>query len=187
MCALAAKSETAYHRRYRELVPRADIVFHDSPFMVDYDEQLGKDGKPRVYNSYNVEANLMQQMLEGAAQGAVCIADRRARSAAGGREQARIRDVERRARDVRGTLRLRFGQAGGGAQWLRAPADEVPADERAPDREIDAWPADDTRPLAIFSAAAIRRTSRLHASFARSLPRLCLGFVSASQARCAIG
>ncbi len=30
------------------------------------------------------------------------------------------------------------------------PADEVPADERAPDREIDAWPANDTRPLAIF-------------------------------------
>ncbi len=56
VCALAAKGETAYHRRYRELVPCADIVFHDSPFMVDYDEQLGKDGKPRVYNSYNVEA-----------------------------------------------------------------------------------------------------------------------------------
>jgi glycosyltransferase involved in cell wall biosynthesis len=65
VCALSGRVENAYHRWFRELVPLADAVIHDSPFMVEYDEGLGKDGKPRIYNSYNVEADLMGQMLEG--------------------------------------------------------------------------------------------------------------------------
>ena len=154
VCALAAKSETAYHRRYRALVPRADIVFHDSPFMVDYDEQLGKDGKPRVYNSYNVEANLMQQMLEGPHKE---------------RYVSLIGELEAR---LVGASKLMFATSNAerkmfveryGCDWdklavapngFEPPSDDVPANERAPDGEIDAWLAGDTRPLAIFLGSA---------------------------------
>ena len=154
MCALAAKSETAYHRRYRALVPHADIVVHDSPFMVDYDEQLGKDGKPRVYNSYNVEANLMQQMLEGPhkARYVSLIGELEARLVGASKLVFATSNAEREMFVERyGCDSDKLAVAPNG---FEPPADDVPENERAPDREIDAWPAGDTRPLAIFLGSA---------------------------------
>lgn len=44
----------AYLRYHKQ----ADIIVHDFPFTVDYDLFIGFDGKPRVYNSHNVEFDL---------------------------------------------------------------------------------------------------------------------------------
>ena len=154
VCALAAKSETAFHRRYRALAPHADIIFHDSPFMVDYDEQLGKDDKPRVYNSYNVEANLMQQMLEGPhkARYVSLIGELEARLVGASRLVFATSNAEREMFVERyGCDPDKLAVAPNG---FEPPADDVPSNERAPDHEIDAWLAGDTRPLAIFLGSA---------------------------------
>lgn len=65
VCALASAEETAYKRACRQLIAAADVIIHDSPFTVEYDEGLGTDRRPRIYNSYNVEAVLARQMFEG--------------------------------------------------------------------------------------------------------------------------
>lgn len=65
VCALASAEEDVYRRTYRELVADVDAVIHESPFMLNYDEELGRDGRPRVYNSYNVEGRLAAHMFPG--------------------------------------------------------------------------------------------------------------------------
>ncbi len=63
VCALASAEETAYLQKYRELVREADAVIHESPYMLNYDPNFHRDDKPRVYNSYNVEAQLAAHMF----------------------------------------------------------------------------------------------------------------------------
>ena len=154
VCALAAKSETAYHRRYRALVPHADIVVHDSPFMVDYDEQLGKDGKPRVYNSYNVEASLMQQMLEGPhkARYVSLIGELEARLVGASKLVFATSNAEREMFVER--YDCDPGKLAVAPNGFEPPAEDAPENELAPDRDIHAWPAGDARPLAIFLGSA---------------------------------
>jgi hypothetical protein len=178
VCALAAKSETAYHRRYRALVPHADIVVHDSPFMVDYDEQLGKDGKPRVYNSYNVEASLMQQMLEGPhkARYVSLIGELEARLVGASKLVFATSNAEREMFVER--YDCDPGKLAVAPNGFEPPAEDAPENELAPDRDIHAWPAGTRARWRYFSAVRIRRTSRPHASSARSSLRRCLGFVS---------
>ena len=65
VCALASADEDAYRRKYRELVADVDAVIHESPYMVNCDEEFGRDGKPRVYSSYNVEGQLAAHMFPG--------------------------------------------------------------------------------------------------------------------------
>jgi glycosyltransferase involved in cell wall biosynthesis len=65
VCALASADDDAYRRKYRELVAGADAVVHESPYMLNYDEAFGRDGKPRIYDSYNVEARLAAYMFPG--------------------------------------------------------------------------------------------------------------------------
>jgi glycosyltransferase involved in cell wall biosynthesis len=65
VCALASADEDAYRRKYRELVADVDAVIHESPYMVNCDEEFGRDGKPRVYSSYNVEGQLAADMFPG--------------------------------------------------------------------------------------------------------------------------
>ena len=65
--ALAAGTDTAFGRRFQELVGHHDIVIHESPFTLPYDRTLGEDGKPRIYDAYNVESRLFAQMLRGEA------------------------------------------------------------------------------------------------------------------------
>jgi glycosyltransferase involved in cell wall biosynthesis len=65
VCALATPEAKAYQRAYRELIGSADIVIHECPHMAGFDTQFGLDGKPRVYNSYNVEALLAADMFQG--------------------------------------------------------------------------------------------------------------------------
>jgi glycosyltransferase involved in cell wall biosynthesis len=65
VCALAYEKEKGYRRAYRDLVRKADIVVHESPYMLRYDSEFGLDGRPRIYASYNVEALLAASMFQG--------------------------------------------------------------------------------------------------------------------------
>ncbi|MEI2431392.1 glycosyltransferase family 4 protein [Lysobacter yananisis] len=63
--ALAGEFDTELGRRMGELVRAADVVVHESPFTLPYDRGAGSDGKLRMYNAYNVEYRLAEQMFEG--------------------------------------------------------------------------------------------------------------------------
>jgi glycosyltransferase involved in cell wall biosynthesis len=65
VCALSARHPNAYHRAYLRLYPQADVIIHESPYMLEYDLLFGLDQKPRVYNSYNVETSLVEQVWRG--------------------------------------------------------------------------------------------------------------------------
>ena len=63
--ALGGGLDGAFGKRFRALIQSADAVIHESPFTVAYDTSIGRDAIPRIYNSYNVEADLARQMLRG--------------------------------------------------------------------------------------------------------------------------
>jgi glycosyltransferase involved in cell wall biosynthesis len=62
---LAAATDTQYGRRFEALAGDADLIIHESPFTLPYDRSLGADGKPRIYDAYNVEHRLAAQILRG--------------------------------------------------------------------------------------------------------------------------
>lgn len=64
---MAGAVGSALRDRFRALLPYADVIVHESPFTFPLDETAWRDGKPRVYASYNVEASLAGQMLAGEA------------------------------------------------------------------------------------------------------------------------
>ncbi|HIC78574.1 MAG TPA: glycosyl transferase group 1, partial [Sulfurovum sp.] len=64
-CAYSADFLNEYHRYYLKLYPDAEIIIHDSPYMLNYDLFFGMDNKPRVYNSYNLEYDLLKQIYSG--------------------------------------------------------------------------------------------------------------------------
>ena len=61
--ALAGEYETLYGKYFQEIVKYADLVIHESPYTLPYDKTLYYDGKPRIYNSYNIEFKLASQIL----------------------------------------------------------------------------------------------------------------------------
>jgi glycosyltransferase involved in cell wall biosynthesis len=63
VCALASADEDDYRREVRRLLPEADAVVHEFPYMLGYDEGFGRDGRPRIYNSHNLEASLAAHMF----------------------------------------------------------------------------------------------------------------------------
>lgn len=64
--AAAAMQPDLLHEFYLELHGEADVIIHDSPFTAPYDLFMGFDGKPRLYNSYNVETDLYTSMHKDA-------------------------------------------------------------------------------------------------------------------------
>ncbi len=60
--AAAGRYPTLLHKAYLEEYEHCDAVFHDFPFMVDYDLFAGIDNKLRVYNSHNCESELYKQL-----------------------------------------------------------------------------------------------------------------------------
>ena len=62
---LASALETEYGRRFAVETLEADLIIHESPFTLAYDRSFGIDGRPRIYNAYNVEHRLAQQILRG--------------------------------------------------------------------------------------------------------------------------
>src|ERR1700722_7374587 len=67
VCALAARRPNRYHEAFFELQAGVDLIIHESPNMLDYDVLAGIDGRPRIYNSYNVESDLVGQLWKGPA------------------------------------------------------------------------------------------------------------------------
>ncbi|MQL51392.1 glycosyltransferase [Desulfofundulus thermobenzoicus] len=65
VCALSSSKTTKYHDAYKILINDANIIVHESPYMINFDTQFGKDKKPRIYNSYNLESKLAEQILSG--------------------------------------------------------------------------------------------------------------------------
>ena len=68
--ALGKSSETfgALHDEYLAHYPEAEIIIHDSPFLINCDLFRGFDSKLRVYNSYNCETDLYSSFHEVAGQ-----------------------------------------------------------------------------------------------------------------------
>lgn len=65
VCALSAQYPNNYHHYFNKLYKDSDIIIHESPYMIDYDIYAGIDSKPRIYNSYNHESYLMEQIWKG--------------------------------------------------------------------------------------------------------------------------
>ena len=53
---------TRLHQAYLEEYEKAEIIFHDFPFTVDYDLFAATDSKPRIYNAHNCESLLYEQL-----------------------------------------------------------------------------------------------------------------------------
>lgn len=53
---------TLFKKQFEFLYPSCDLIIHESPFLLSYDSQIGKDHKPRVYNSHNHEYMLADQI-----------------------------------------------------------------------------------------------------------------------------
>lgn len=60
--AACGRLPTRLHQVYLEEYQNADVIVHDSPFTADYDIFAGTDSKLRVYNAYNCETILYQQL-----------------------------------------------------------------------------------------------------------------------------
>lgn len=54
-----------YHKQYLKIYDEIDIIIHDFPYMINYDLFFGIDKKPRIYNSHNLEYDLMSQIYKG--------------------------------------------------------------------------------------------------------------------------
>ncbi|HVE49806.1 MAG TPA: glycosyltransferase, partial [Casimicrobiaceae bacterium] len=65
--ALAGALSTAFGRMLDRLVREVDVVVHESPFTLPYDRSIATDGKPRIYNAYNIEHRLAAQFFQGEA------------------------------------------------------------------------------------------------------------------------
>lgn len=60
--AAASATPNLLHQYFLEQYAQADIIIHDSPFLIGYDLLIGHDRKPRIYNSYNVEADVYGEL-----------------------------------------------------------------------------------------------------------------------------
>lgn len=63
--ALAAALDDTFASTLSRLAQGVDAIIHESPYTLPYDKHIGRDGIPRIYNSYNVEYRLANQMLKG--------------------------------------------------------------------------------------------------------------------------
>ena len=72
--AIAACSElpTLMHQAYLSEYEQADLLIFDDPFLVGIDIFAGIDSKPRVYNSYNNESLLYQQLHQEEKSAPIC-------------------------------------------------------------------------------------------------------------------
>lgn len=66
VCAMVGRGDTQYHRLVTELVAGADAVVHEFPYTLLYDRGIGTDGKPRFYNSHNLESEMVTSLAHGA-------------------------------------------------------------------------------------------------------------------------
>lgn len=62
---------TRLHHAYLKEYKKAEIIFHDFPFTVDYDLFAATDSKPRIYNAHNCESLLYEQLHPGTKSGPI--------------------------------------------------------------------------------------------------------------------
>jgi glycosyltransferase involved in cell wall biosynthesis len=111
VCGLAAGHERGFRRAYRQHAREADFIIHECPHMLDYDEYLGMDGKPRVYNSYNVEFVLATDMFN---------------RVAGDNYATHIYDLERRLVEASAQVFATCGsELEAFKQWYGCPAEKL--------------------------------------------------------------
>jgi glycosyltransferase involved in cell wall biosynthesis len=67
--ALASRHPNSYHQAYCGLQAKADLIIHEFPYMLEYDFLMGIDRRPRIYDSHNVESDLVAQMWKGPSAG----------------------------------------------------------------------------------------------------------------------
>ncbi|GAB7055263.1 hypothetical protein JCM16163A_20090 [Paenibacillus sp. YK5] len=65
-CALIDEPARTFLHYYHRLYPTADIIIHDSPFLLKHDVHFGSDHKPRIYNSHNLESEFAKHVWYGA-------------------------------------------------------------------------------------------------------------------------
>lgn len=53
---------TLYKKHFDDLYETSDIIIHESPYLVGYDQNLGSDHKLRIYNSHNHDFLLATQI-----------------------------------------------------------------------------------------------------------------------------
>lgn len=66
VCAMVGRGDTQYHKVVAELAASADAVIHEFPYTLPYDRGIGLDGKPRIYNSHNLESEMITSLAHGA-------------------------------------------------------------------------------------------------------------------------
>lgn len=57
-----AKYPTLLKKQFVSLYETADLIVHESPYLLQYDQYFGKDRKLRIYNSHNHEYKLAHQI-----------------------------------------------------------------------------------------------------------------------------
>ncbi|MHA7066684.1 glycosyltransferase family 4 protein [Azospirillum argentinense] len=65
VCAMVGRGDTQYHKVVAELAADADAVVHEFPYTLLYDRDIGLDGKPRFYNSHNLESEMVTSLVHG--------------------------------------------------------------------------------------------------------------------------
>lgn len=129
--AASAGTHGAIHDAYLQEYQDADIVIHDSPFMVGYDLFLGADNKPRIYNAYNCESSLYATLhpatYSAPIHNIVCEAERRLLQQADLLFYCNPDDIEALALMVP-SARYRPVYTPHGAFTQIAPTDHVPTD-----------------------------------------------------------
>ncbi|MDM5317337.1 glycosyltransferase family 4 protein [Fictibacillus sp. b24] len=57
-----SKYPTLFKKHFDTLYPSSHLIVHESPFLLGVDSYIGKDHKPRMYNSHNHEYRLAEQI-----------------------------------------------------------------------------------------------------------------------------
>jgi glycosyltransferase involved in cell wall biosynthesis len=57
-----SKYPTLFKKQFESLYDSADLIVHESPYLLPYDQYFGKDSKLRIYNSHNHEYKLAHQI-----------------------------------------------------------------------------------------------------------------------------
>jgi glycosyltransferase involved in cell wall biosynthesis len=65
VCALSAKIPQRFHEIFLQLQNDKDVIIHDHPYMFGFDLTAFMDNKPRIYNAYNVEQELIERTWTG--------------------------------------------------------------------------------------------------------------------------
>ncbi len=62
---LNAKEPQRFHEVFLDLQQDKDLIIHSNPYMFFYDLTAYVDNKPRIYDAYNVESELVDKMWKG--------------------------------------------------------------------------------------------------------------------------